>query len=78
MAQLNLNLTPEFASTLERFMRLRNFHTKSEAIRTAVEEGLERAARPRSRTSFRSLRGLGLCAPLNPEPRFPTDDSLWE
>ncbi len=78
MAQLNLNVTPEFASALERFMRLRNFHTKSEAIRAAVEEGLERAARPRSPATFRSLRGLGLAAPLNPEPRFPTDDSLWE
>lgn len=27
---------------------------------------------------FKSLRGLGLGVPLNPEPRFQSDDELWE
>jgi hypothetical protein len=30
------------------------------------------------RTSFRSLLGIGIKVPMNPNPRFTTEDQLWE
>ena len=76
MSQLNMHIKPDFERDLTRFMSLRGLRTKSEAIRLAVREGLERA-RSTPRKSFTRWAGAGLGAGTNPEPRFPTDDDLW-
>ena len=77
MSQNNLHVTAEFERDLAGFMRLRELRTKSEAIRLAVREGLERARATPPRKSFTRWAGAGLGATLNPEPRFPSDDDLW-
>ena len=77
MTQINLHVKPDFQRDLERFMRLRGLRTKSEAIRLAVREGLERARSAPSAKGFSRLAGAGLAAATNPEPRFKTDDDLW-
>ncbi len=77
MAQLNLHVKPDFERDLARFMRLRGLDTKSEAIRLAVREGLERARGAGARKSFSSWAGAALGVRPNPEPRFPSDDDLW-
>ena len=78
MSQININLSPEVESALDRLMRLRRFRTKSEAIRVAIQEGLERASRAAPVSDFKAWRGLALRAPVIPTPRFATDESLWE
>lgn len=78
MAQLNLHVKPDFERDLARFMRLRGLKTKSEAIRLAVREGLERARGSGSPTSFRGWIGAGLAVEPNPNPRFRSDDDLWQ
>ena len=75
MSQLNLHVTREFERDLGRFMRLRGMRTKSEAIRLAVREGLERARRAPSK-GFSGWAGAGLTVEPNPDPRFPSDDDL--
>lgn len=77
MAQINLHAKPEFERDLARFMRLRGIETKSEAIRVAVRESLERASRQRPPVDFKEWLGAALEAPQNPEPRFRSDDDLW-
>lgn len=77
MSQINLHVKPDFQRDLERFMRLRGIGTKSEAIRVAVSEGLERARAAPKAKAFASLAGAALAATTNPEPRFKTDDDLW-
>ena len=78
MTQLNMHMTETFRESLERFMRLRGFRNKSEAIRAAINEGLEAAVGGRGHTHFASWLGLGNEAPHNPSPRFAGDDDLWE
>ena len=79
MAQLNMHLTPAFERMLAQLMKVRRIKTKSEAIRLAVEEALDRAARSRKvPPSFDEWIGLAKRAPLNPTPRFATDRDLWE
>lgn len=78
MSQLNIHLTQEFEHRLSRLMRVRQIKTKSEAVRIAVEETLERSLeRGAPATDFHSWIGLGCKAPLNPLPRFRSDDDLW-
>jgi hypothetical protein len=77
VSQLNIHVTPGFARALERFMRLRSISNKSEAVRIAVEEAAQRESRVRRRAEFASWRGAGLQAPLNPSPRFRSEDDLW-
>jgi len=76
MRQLNLNVTPEFERDLRQYMKRKGIANKSAAIRSAVREA---AARVRSHpgTDFRSLIGIALKAPLNPNPKFRTEDDLW-
>jgi hypothetical protein len=78
MGQLNLNLTPDFERALARFMRLRSISRKSEAVRVAVQEAAEREGRARRRTDFAKWRGAALGPTLNENPRFRTEDELWE
>lgn len=78
MSQLNIHVTERFEKVLARLMKLRSLKTKSEAIRVAVEETLERAQKRSQRgENYAEWLGLGLRAPLNPSPRFHSDDDLW-
>ncbi len=77
MPQLNIHLTPEFQKNLTEYMRLQRLRTKSEAVRHAVREALERARSQRRPADFTAWLGLGNRAPQNPHPRFPSDDDLW-
>jgi hypothetical protein len=76
MKQLNLNVTPEFERDLKLFMRRKGIKRKSDAIRTALREFAERE-RVKSDCDFHSLLGIGLKTPVNPNPRFKTEDELW-
>ena len=78
MAQLNMHVSPAFERALSRYMRARGIRTKSEAIRRAVEDGLDRIRRSARSADFAEWIGLGSRAPQNPAPRFPSDDALWE
>ncbi len=77
MAQINLHVPLAFEKALVRFMRLRGIRTKSEAIRLAVQEGLDRACRRSANINFGTWIGLAKRVPLNPSPRFKSDDDLW-
>ena len=78
MAQLNINMTPDFETSLDRFMRLRGLHTKSEAVRLAIREGVERSLESVGQRSFRAWLGAATEAELNPEPRVASHDELWD
>lgn len=77
MGQLNIHMTTKFENTLRRYMKRRGFHTKSEAIRTAVKEGLEQVTQKSTVADFTTWIGLGNAVPVNPHPRFASDDELW-
>lgn len=77
MAQINIHLTAEFEQALAELMRLRQIKTKSDAIRAAVQEALERERRRKETPDFSRWVGLGTKAPENPVPRFRSDDDLW-
>ncbi len=77
MSQLNINMTPEFESDLERYMKKQGLKQKSEAIRRAVSEALERLKSKKNTTDFESWYGVALKAPLNAHPRFNSEDDLW-
>jgi len=76
MSQLNLNVTPEFERDLRRYMKQRSIKRKSDAIRQALREAVERAGSG-SDYDFRAWLGLGLKAPLRRKPRFQSEDELW-
>ncbi len=78
MAQLKMQLTDEFKKALTRFMELRNIKSRSEAVRIAVHEGLKNAEAKQGKTNFDAWLGAGLGPGFNPNPRFKSDDNLWE
>lgn len=78
MAQLNVHLTPDFENALQRFKDLRGLPSKSEAVRVAVQEALERETRLPPKVDFRDWLGLGKKVPQNPNPRFRSHDDLWD
>lgn len=77
MSQLNIHLNAEFENALGEYMRLRELKTKSEAVRQAVLEAVERERRKNQMADFSQWRGLALRAPMNQKPRFQSDDDLW-
>ncbi len=77
MRQLNLNVTPEFERDLRRFMKQKGIDNKSDAIRRAVHDAASRSA-PAQGCDYRSWLGLCLRRPLNPKPRFKSEDDLWQ
>lgn len=77
MPQFNLHLTPDFEKAIDELMRLRRIRTKSDAVRVAVLEAVERERRSRRAPDFSTWLGLGCKAPENPSPRFRSDDDLW-
>jgi Arc/MetJ-type ribon-helix-helix transcriptional regulator len=77
MAQVNVHVTPEFDEALGRLVRLRGLRSKSEAIRWAVVEALDREIGRSQTADFRAWLGAARAAPLNPKPRFLSEDELW-
>lgn len=77
MPQLNLHLSPEFEQALAEFMRRRQIRTKSDAVRVAVQEAVERERRAYLVPDFSQWIGLGKQAPENPHPKFRSDSDLW-
>lgn len=77
VSQLNIQMNPEFERNLAQLMRLRGLKTKSETIRVAVQESLERLLDQQRKTDFHEWLGLAVSAPQNPSPRFGSDDDLW-
>ncbi len=69
MAQLNINITEEFARDLQSMMTSRGLSNKSEAVRIAVKEAAEKAKALDS-FDYRRWLGIGLRAPLNVSPRI--------
>lgn len=77
MAQLNLNITPEFKKNLEKYMRKRGITTKSEAIRMALHE-LVTMMSVSKKSDFDSWLGAGLKAELKSSRKFKSEDDLWK
>lgn len=71
-----MNVTAEFERDLRRFMKQRSIARKSDAIRQALHEAVERVGSGGD-YDFRSWLGLGLKAPLRRKPRFQSEDDLW-
>lgn len=76
MPQINLNVTPEFAEDLERLVRLRGLSNRSQAIRIAVKEAVERALAATPAGGIASLRGIAVQG-SRCSRRFADDDELW-
>lgn len=74
MPQLNMHVTPEFEADLQEFMKRRGLRAKSEAIRVAVKEALQ----VKEKVDYSKWLGLGNRGPTNPNPRFESDDDIWE
>ncbi len=76
MTQLNINMTPEFEALLKQYMEMNNIQHKSVAIRKAVEQAVNNPSD--KKTAFHELMGAAQKAPLNPHPKFNSDDDIWE
>ncbi len=76
MGQLNIRLTPDFDRKLARLMELRGISTKTEAVRAAVSEAVERAEH-RPTTSWEKLRGAANKYEQRPREQWLTEDDLW-
>jgi Arc/MetJ-type ribon-helix-helix transcriptional regulator len=78
MSRISVELTPELEQALSEYMKLRHIGEEAEAIRAAVAEAAEQARQHQAQApDFSAWIGLGLRAPLNPNPRFRSDDDLW-
>jgi hypothetical protein len=77
MSQLNIHMTPQFEKDLQKFMKARHISTKAQAIRVAIQEGLERVVLAQRKVDFSAWLGMGNRAPVNRKTRFRSDDDLW-
>lgn len=77
MAQLNMNVTPEFEEALARLMRIRRIRNKSAAIRIAVSEALQRSLAESTSFDWSAMAGRA-SGEENPKRRFHSDADLWE
>jgi hypothetical protein len=77
MSQLNIHMTARFERALSRFMKARGIKTKSEAVRTAVEEALQRTA-PHPPVNWKDMIGIANEYPAKPKDQWLTEDDLWE
>ncbi len=75
---MNIHITDAFEKKLLELMRRRGIATKSEAVRVAVREALERDLRDVRRCNFDDWLGIGLKAPENSNPKFLSHDELWD
>ena len=77
MSQLNIHMTPAFERALKRLMRTRGIKTKSEAIRLAVQEPLQRPAE-HPPVDWKELVGIANKFPGAPRDQWLSEDELWE
>ncbi|MEA2561081.1 MAG: hypothetical protein QOH06_2585 [Acidobacteriota bacterium] len=77
MPQLIIHLTPELEKALTDYMRLRRVKTKSDAVRLALLEAVDRERRGQPAPRFSQWLGLCRQAPESPNPRFHSDEDLW-
>jgi hypothetical protein len=75
MGQISIKVTPEFERELRQYMKRHGLKRKSDAVRQAVHEAVARKGK--KEFDFNLLLGAGLKAPLNPNPRFKSEDDLW-
>ena len=73
-----MQVNETFEQDLSRLMDLRGIVSKSEAIRVAVHESLENELAKCKKSNFKAWLGAALAPGLNPNPRFNSDDDLWE
>lgn len=78
MGQINRHTNEVFERDLSRFMALRGIRNKSEAISVAVHEAVENTLAKVNKPHFKAWFGAGLGSGFNPNPRFKSDDDLWE
>ena len=76
MAQLNLNLTPQFEKDLEKYMKHRGIKTKSDALRSALHEIVTLIATSK-KSDFSSWLGAGLKAEPRRDRKFKSEDDIW-
>ncbi len=76
MAQLNLNVTPEFERDLQSYMKSRGIARKSDALRQALREAVVRS-KGENEYDYRGWLGLGVKVPVRRKPRFRGEDELW-
>lgn len=76
MAQLNIHMSPAFEQKLRRFMKVRQIKTKSDAVRTAVDEALQLAQKIPT-VNLRDLFGAGKRLRQRPRKSWLKEDDLW-
>jgi hypothetical protein len=77
MGQLNIHMSPAFEQKLKRYMKVRQIKTKSDAVRTAVDEALE-LAQKRPTVNLRDLFGAARQLPQRPRKSWLKEDDLWD
>ena len=77
MAQLNINITPEFEKDLNKLMKSKQLKTKAETIRIAVKECLDQTMQKKNLVDFNTWIGKGNKKPTNKNPKFKSEDDLW-
>lgn len=77
MSQLNIEVSPDFWEKLKKFMDLRGIANRSDAVRLAVEEALEKT-NEKPKVSWKQLLGAGLVGELQPRDQWMTEDKLWD
>jgi metal-responsive CopG/Arc/MetJ family transcriptional regulator len=78
MSQINIIVTEALEKDLKKYMQRKGITQKSEAIRSALHESVERLEHKNDGKDFRSWLGLGLLSPPNTQPKFKSEDDLWE
>ena len=76
MGQLNINMSQEFEQKLKRYMQVRQIKTKSDAVRTAVDEALQLAKRMPT-VELRELFGAAKRLRQRPRRNWIKEDDLW-
>lgn len=78
MPQLNIRLTAHFAKDLNKFMRLRHINTKSEAVRIAIKEGIQRTFTQTKLINFTEWLGIAAEIPPNKNNKFSYNKDIWK
>ena len=77
MSQLNIYASRDFLKDLKNYMKLTGVTVKSEALRRALREALNRLKASSKGKDYRSWLGLTLKANPARSPRFKSEDDLW-
>lgn len=77
MKQFNILATTKFLKQIRFLIKHRGYRTKAEAFRMVVSEAAQQVMAENKKVDFRGLLGIGLHKPLNPTPRFNSNDELW-